>query len=305
MPRFIEKQIPTLTSLLLHAVLLLLLWSQVSVQPREPESPKPIVMHVVPAPETPTPGRGPEMTAAIPEAQRTSANPAEQPTAEIPAVADGNEEPEKDPPEPPKEETQKENPTPSEPTLESPTPAEQKIAKTTLDPETLDQFRDQLQKTQQDLEARKSKVMTQIASIAPVEGPGIKRSYSSAGSDHGVIREIDISRYPREMQLRFMARYDIKIEKKMVKATSTRSYINAVVTDRGSYVNTGGPGYCEVMVLSKKTLARIAELEEQELRKRKMDPLRSRVLEVVFGLREDENGQVELVVTRFRAEAID
>jgi len=303
MQAFLERQAPTAISLLFHAAVLLFLWSRVDVLPLQPEPPKPIVMHVVQPSETPEPGAGaekPSMPPPLSQVQRTSPNPAEQPTPETPAGTEGTEEDEKA-----KAEEQKKDSESQEPTAAPTKPVEREIAKVPLDQQILEQFRAEQQKRQQELEARKSKIMTQIASIAPAEAPGVKRPYSSAGSDRGTVRELDIAHYPREMQARFLVRYDIKIQTKMVEGNPRQSYVNAVVTDRGTYLNSGGRGIYEVMTLSKKVLARMAELEEEELRKRKLDPLRSRVIEVVFGLREGDNGQVDLVVSRFRAEAIE
>jgi len=304
MQAFLERQSPAVASVLLHALLLLFLWTQVEVRPIEPPRPEPIEMQIVlpPQPESSAGAGRPEAQPDLSQVQRTSANPAEQPTPEVPAQPQATEEAKEEETAKPNE--QKPEPTPPEPTPVPATTAEEKPAKTPLDPQTIEQFRAQQEKIQQDLEARKSRVMTQVSGFAPAQGPGVKRPYSSAGSDRGVIRELDISKFPVEMQERFKARYGITIQVRRVEGGSPQSYVNAVTTDHGTYLSSGGSGVFEVMTLSKKVLARIAELEEQELRKRNLDPLRSRVIEVVFGLREDDRGLVDLVITRFRAEPI-
>lgn len=289
MRRFVEKRSPMLISVLLHAVLLFALWSQVCVLPREPERMTPILMRVVRAPESPA-ELAPAAAAAVPAVQRTSPNPSEQPSPEIAAVADGEDE--------------EEQPIPTKPTPVPPTASDQKVATVRLDEAILERLDAEQKQDEAELRLRKSKLLAQIAQIA-AEAPGVERPYASAGVDRGVVREIDIARYPKSVQQRFMRRYNIKIEHKYVHRGSSTSYINTVITDRGNYLNRGGTGYFEVMTLSKQLLAHMAVLEEQELRKRDLDPLRSHVREIVFGLRETPRGQVDLVVTRFRAEAVD
>ena len=249
MQAFVEKQTPTLASVLLHALLLLFLWTRVDVLPRGPERPQPIAMQiVVPPPDAGAGAAQPEPAPAMPEVQRTSPNPTEQPTPEIPAIVQAEEETEED--KMAKADEEKKDQLPPEPTPAPTTPSELKIAKTPLDQQILEQFRAQQQKAEEDLKARKSKIMTQVAGISAAEAPGVKRPYASAGSDRGAVRELDITRYPPDLQARFKARYDVKVEVKRVEGGSRQSYINAVLTDRGTYLNSGGSGVFEVMTLS-------------------------------------------------------
>ena len=291
---FLEKRSPTLISVLLHAALLLALWStRVYVSPREPERMRPVLVHVVQPPETLTEHASVAPAAPaepLPEVQRTSPNPSEEPSPEIAAVPMG--------------ESEEERPTPVQPTPVPPTASERRVASVPLDDQTLEQWRTEQQRREAEQRLRKSKLMAEVAQIS-AEAPGAKQPFASTGAEQGVVRLIDIKRYPQSMQQRFMRRYNIKIEHKYVRSGRGNSYINAVLTDKGSYLNRGGTGYYEVMTLSRELLALMADLEEKELRKRSLDPLRSSVREIVFGLREGANGQVDLVVTRFRAEAIE
>jgi len=326
MQAIIEKHSPLVLSVLLHAVLLLALWTTWSEAPRPTQITLPILMHVLPPPppEPPAPsGNEPARGSVL---QQTSPNPSEKQLSPVqrtspdateeekPEVAVKIEKPE--PPPTPEEKKPEEQPTPPQPVptpAPTPTPGptmqlpdNRQVATITLDDRTLEQFRANLQKTEAEQEARKSNVMSKLTTITEAEGggPGVKRPYASAGSDRGTVREIDLTRYPKSVQERFMTRYRIKIQTRFVQGGSRQSYVNAVTTDDGTYLNSGGSGYYQVMTLSKEVLARMAQLEEQELIKRNLNPERSLVREVVFGLREDGNRQVDIYVARFRAEPI-
>jgi len=337
MQAFLEKQSPLIGSVLLHALLLLGLALRVDVPARQPQISEPLFIHVVqpPPPEAESGNAG----VAMPEAQRTSPNPSEQPTADVARTSpDAPEQPKPDanvafetkekseevkpptpvsetqpneqkPPEPKPEEPKEPPPPPVTQQMPSPVAATvQKTPAIPLDEKTLEQWRAEQQKREAEQEAQKSRIMTQVASITNAsgasQGSGVQAPFASAGSDRGTVRRIDMALYPKSVQERFMTKYRITIQNKMVRGGSQQSFINAVTTNHGTYLNSGGTGYYEVMTLPKEVLSRIAELEEQELRKRNLDPLRSRILEVVFGLREFPNGDVDLVVSRFRAEPI-
>jgi len=333
MQAFLEKQSPLIGSVLLHVMLLLGLWLRVDLPVRSPQISEPLFIHVV-QPPPPEPDSG-SAGAAMSEVQRTSPAPSEQPTPDVAStspdappeqpkpeanVAFETKEPPKDetPPTPatekppePKPEEPKETPQPAPVTPQMPGPVgatAQKSPTTPLDEKTVEQWRADQQKREAEQEAQKSRIMTQVASITNAaganQGSGVQAPFASAGSERGTVRSIDIAIAPKSIQERFMTKYRISVQNKRVSGGSHQSYINAVTTNRGTYVNSGAPGYYEVMTLSKEVLARMAELEEAELLKRNLDPKRSRVLEVVFGLREAPSGDVDLAVTRFRAEPI-
>ena len=58
------------------------------------------------------------------------------------------------------------------------------------------------------------------------------------------------------------------------------------------------------MTLSAKSVRRMVELEEEEMRRRQLNPLKTRVREVVFGLTKVA-GDVDLKITRFRYDMIE
>ncbi|MCX8035956.1 MAG: hypothetical protein N3D11_02655 [Candidatus Sumerlaeia bacterium] len=324
MQALIEKHSPLALSLLFHAALLLALLRTWSEPPTPAPRMPPLFIHVV-RPEPPLEPAPHQENAAQPETaqtnplpskpalsqpQRTSPEAVEDEKAEAAVVL--NPAPPDPVPIPPQPETEKppEPPAPQPPSATpTPPPTSQQIAplpEPPISPEMLEQFRASVEKTEAEQEAQKSRIMAQVATITnSAEAGGVKRPYTSAGSERGTVREIDMARYPKSMQERFMARYKIKIQSRLVKDGGRSSYVNAVTTDRGTYLNSGGTGYYEVMTLSGEVLARMAQLEEAELRKRNLNPTRALVREIVFGLREEPNGQVDLYVTRFRADPIE
>jgi hypothetical protein len=286
---FVEKRLPLILSVLVHTVLFLYLWMTFEQRPAPPQRMRPIQMHVLRPPENPS--EAAPAPAPVTDIQRTSPNPIEEDTDKPPVEEQG---------EPDELEVK---PIAPQPTPVPDTVREEKVARTTLDQDLLEEFRAELERDEQEHQMRKSKIMVEVAEEA-AKAPGLERPFASEGLAKGVVRRIDIASYPHEVQERFMRRYGITVRRKFVPAGARQSYVNAVSTERGTYENRGSSGYYEVMTLSKDVLRRMAELEQEELLKRKLALDRSQVREIVFGLREIE-GQIDLVVTRFSAVEIE
>jgi len=248
------------------------------------------MMHVVrpPAPPKARPPAPSAVRPSQPRLQRTSPNPGKK---------------EKNTIKPSAEKKSKEKPAKVKPIKADRTANKEKVAAAQLDEKTLEQLRAELEQREAEQRKRKSQLMQEVAAIT-AQAPGAKRPYVSDGAEQGTIREINIARYPKSMQERFFKRFHIKIQIKYLSGGSHSGFVNAVITDRGTYESHGGSGYYEVMTISPQLNRRMAQLELQELQRRHLDPLRTRVIEIVFGLREDEDGRVDLCVTRFKAEPI-
>lgn len=289
MQTFFEKRAPVLISVLFHVVLLLFLWimRQDVILP-VPAQETPILMQIVMPPEPASAAYAPVQ----PQVQRTSPNPSEEPNPLEPTI-----EPESD--------TQDPVPEPAKLPAIPETPREEKVASAPLDDETIEQWRKQLE----ELEAQRKKTRSELETVSTVvvAAPGAERPYASSGADHGTVRELNIAQYPKQMQERFMYRYKIRIRNTNTPPPGPRSsFVNAAKTHAGTYRNVGGGhGPWQVMTLSREVQYRMAELELGEILKRKMVPERTRVQEIEFGLCEDEQGRVDLCVTRFRATPIE
>jgi len=190
-----------------------------------------------------------------------------------------------------------------EPLPASPAPSETQVP--LIDPEIIEKLRQESEQEKERSAQEVAEVLDDLAEVTEkAKSEGVPAGFDSDGVAKGTVRQLDIEQYPKDWQRAFLARYRIKIEIKFVDGRGQSSYLNAVRTDKGTYVNRGGAGNFEVMTLSLEVLRKMAQLESEELRKRKLDPNRTRIAEVVFGLRESAAGQIDLVVTRFRAEAI-
>jgi len=280
-------------SILLHGLLLVLLWimRQETALPAAAQD-TPILMQIVMPPEPPPPPAAAEAAPLLPQVQRTSPNPSEEPNPEAPAVE-------------PEAESEAEQPAVAELPDVPETPRKEEVAGASLDEETLEKWRRDLE--QREAERQKTRTKLETVSTVVVEAPGVKRPYVTAGADHGTVRELDIERYPTHMQERFFRQFNIRIRRGVEPPAPGRSsWVNAAKTHTGTYKNVGPPtGLCDVMTLSREVQYRMAELELAEIAQRKMDPERTRVEEIVFGLREDPDGRIDLCVTRFRAVPIE
>jgi hypothetical protein len=287
--RYLPITICIAFSVFVHIVLFVvfLIFPLIRVQ-AQPEPPESILMHVMRPPAPPAPM--PEPPPPAPQPTATSVNPTEdvEPQVEVTQESEPEaEQPER--PAAPEEEPQIENP-----------PAPNVVA----DQETLDRMRRELERTMAQEKVKETEVLEQIAQMSD-EAPGMKRDYTTIGTDRGTVRELNIEGYPEAMQQRFMARYGIKVRLKYVDASKNGSYINVARTDRGAYLNRGGRGYYEVLTLTDTVLKKMAQLEEAAMEERNLDPLRTEITLVVFGLTETPGGFVDLVITRFEAHPID
>ena len=114
--------------------------------------------------------------------------------------------------------------------------------------------------------------------------------YAVEGAASGAVRTLDFKGFPQAIVDEIMARYDIRIEQKFVGANKNPSFLSYAETQGGVYLNSQGPGYFEVFVLSREAMSKMSQLEMEELRKRNLDPERTTVVRVVFGIIQTKEG---------------
>lgn len=114
--------------------------------------------------------------------------------------------------------------------------------------------------------------------------------YATQGSASGALRTLDFKGFPQDVIDEIMKRYDIRIEQKYVGPNTNPSFLSYAETQGGVYLNSQGPGYFEVFVLSREAMAKMSQLEMHELQKRNLDPEHTTVVRVVFGILRTNEG---------------
>ncbi len=134
---------------------------------------------------------------------------------------------------------------------------------------------------------------------------GVQRGkYHTAGAARGPMRTIDFKGHPDHVVQDIMKRYDIKIVQKFVDANPQTGFLAYAETDDGVYLNRQGSGYYEVFVLSMTALAKMSQLEHEELVKQGYNLNQTTVEKAVFGIIEEE-GEHDLGILEFEARPIE
>lgn len=127
---------------------------------------------------------------------------------------------------------------------------------------------------------------------------------SSDGGMEGAIRLLNIEGFSNDIIQPILERYAITRETRFTQPTGGRGFLNAAVTESGTYRNVDKPGYYEVMVLSPKALNMMTTREIDALNAKGYDPKTSRVRKVVFGIVMNSRGEYDLGVTDLEVESI-
>ncbi|MCX7766559.1 MAG: hypothetical protein N2246_07640, partial [Candidatus Sumerlaeia bacterium] len=114
--------------------------------------------------------------------------------------------------------------------------------------------------------------------------------YLSAGAPKGAVRTLNFKGQPQKIVDEIMRRYDITIQQKFVGPASRTSFLSYAETEGGVYVNHPGSGFYEVFVLSRKAMAKMSQLEAQEIIKRGYDIERTTVIRAEFGIVAQNDG---------------
>lgn len=154
-----------------------------------------------------------------------------------------------------------------------------------------------------ELEATREKIRT-LLDAKLLQARALQGKYASIGVANGPVRTINFKGHPRSVVEKIMERYGISIEQKFVGPGDPSIFVSYAETDNGVYVNQPGSGFYEVFTLSRKAMAAMCKLEEEELIKRGFDLDHTTVVKTVFGIVE-KNGEYDLGVIELEARQIE
>jgi len=127
--------------------------------------------------------------------------------------------------------------------------------------------------------------------------------------DHTVVRHLEFRGVPEDILSRVLEKNGIDIlYMHLDKSTKTNSPIGSASTDGGEYYAQPAlkPGFYEVINISPKTEARIAALEDEYLRSRQLDPLKTMMIMVKYGIANMGNTRGwELVILEAKYQRVD
>ncbi len=145
--------------------------------------------------------------------------------------------------------------------------------------------RDAVRKQNERTAKEGSAEIAQRLQAASVSQKAKKWLASTDGAKEGVVRSLEISDVGGEVADRVLDRYGIKI---MVEYMDGKpkgySFLNQAQTAGGTYFNRSGQGVFQVFSYSQAAVAKMMQLEVAELQRRGMDPARTRVIEVHYGI---------------------
>lgn len=124
------------------------------------------------------------------------------------------------------------------------------------------------------------------------------------GGSEGQIRLLNVEHYPHEKVVPILSRYGITYERRHITPSAGRSFLNAAVTNQGTFTNAPAEGYYEVFVLSSYATSQLAMMEIEALGERGFNPKTSRIRKVVFGIIINRQGEADLGVTDIEIERV-
>lgn len=154
----------------------------------------------------------------------------------------------------------------------------------------------------------------EIAEATQIELPVTPRKASGNKGGHapgpeGAIRELDLEGYPKDIVDDVMDRYGLQIVmQEMPAGRQGQSFLSSASrggNDRYFGGMTAEAGVYEVFRLSRQSVAEMSRLEEQAIKERGMEPMRTRVIKIVFGIVKAKSGSYDLGVKTFEAEAVE
>lgn len=158
--------------------------------------------------------------------------------------------------------------------------------------------------------------MSQLAMAQPlpevqlqVPPPANEQEGGSAPGPEGAIRELDLDGYPQAIVEDIMKRYNLKVVTRRIEGGRRgQSFLSSA--SRGTSERYFGgmavpSGVYEVFLLSRESVALMSRLEENALIAKGLEPLKSRVIRIVFGIVEDNKGGHALGVKSLEAEAVE
>jgi hypothetical protein len=135
---------------------------------------------------------------------------------------------------------------------------------------------------------------------------GQKWILDSDGGRTGAIRTLNVEHFPEEVVAEVFSRYHIRIRKNATPSTPGEpSFLNAAVTNEGTYQNVPARGPQDVFILSPTAVHFLSVLETRALQEKGFTPATTRVREIHFGIIKNAKDEWDLGVIKCVTERID
>jgi hypothetical protein len=124
--------------------------------------------------------------------------------------------------------------------------------------------------------------------------------------DLSTIRELSMEGYPDSIVGEVMRRYRMQVKLKVVQGGTNQSFLSSASSNKGDTFladRNSPPGLYQVFELSRDAVTRMSALEEQAIRERGMDPERTHVKRIKFGIVQNA-GEYDLGVLEIEAEPV-
>lgn len=133
---------------------------------------------------------------------------------------------------------------------------------------------------------------------------GTKAGFDSSGAEEGTVRVLDIGNVPGKISDRVLQRYRIRITKKFISSDNDLFFLNKVQVQDKTFISGSGTGYYEVFEIPLEAVKKMTLLEGMEFSARRLDPSKTRVKKIVFGIVQID-GEYDLGITVFEFEEIN
>ncbi len=163
------------------------------------------------------------------------------------------------------------------------------------------------------LQAELDQMRALVSNFSP-DTPGdlvVSKNSGSGGRSGGIegaVRELKLEGYPPEVLEQIMNRYNLRVVLREFKAGSRgQNFLSSASKGPGEQYFGGlsvPPGVYEVFQLNQETVGLMSRLEEDAIREQGLEPLKTRVIRVVFGIVNSAGGGYELGVLSLDAERV-
>ena len=142
-----------------------------------------------------------------------------------------------------------------------------------------------LSRSNDELSQSGSSEIDDLLRTARVDQKAMEWLSTTDGLDKGVIRSIDVSDHPPELARSVLARYGIETTVARLDGKgSSYGFLNRAKTSAGTFYNRAGKGVYRVFSIPQALIPELVRMEVDALRRRGMDPARTRVLRVDYGI---------------------
>jgi hypothetical protein len=205
-----------------------------------------------------------------------------------------------------KKERQSATPVPT-PSVQTPAPVRETPRAIAREDEQLQQLAAEREQLKLQLEHEKQLAAAPLSVSNLPAPPEPQPNQLDADGGLGTVRSLDFEGWPKKVVDEIMRRYDLHITHRKLMRGSNQNFLSSAANERGDkfYADRGtNPGVYEVFELSRRAIAKMSELEEQEIRKRGMNLQRTRVKEARFGIVETGAGEYDIGIVKFVASEV-